>query len=148
MPVGQTEVAGIEGAVWRAQRLAEFVTVGRRLTVGMRTGHCRLAGELARRLGLREDVRPALLQMFERWDGHGDPGLASGEAISAHSAEGDHVFHAKLIAHSTRSRSPIPAGSRSQFRKETDQASEQSDAGTSMLPRVPDYRLILVRFRS
>jgi HD-GYP domain-containing protein (c-di-GMP phosphodiesterase class II) len=67
--------------VQRARRLAEFVTVGRKLTVGMRTSHCRLAGELALRLGLREDIRPALLQMFERWDGQGDPGAASGEEI-------------------------------------------------------------------
>ena len=30
----------------------------------------------------------------------------------------------------------IPEGSRSPFRKETDQASERSDAGSSMLPKL------------
>ena len=59
--------------VQRAQRLAEFMTVGRRQMVGMRTGHCMLAGELAVRLGLREDVPAALRQMFERWDGAAIP---------------------------------------------------------------------------
>lgn len=54
---------------------------GPKSTAPMRTSHCRLAGELAVRLGLREDIPPALLQMFERWDGRGDPGAASGEEI-------------------------------------------------------------------
>ena len=84
--------------VQRAQRLAEFVTVGRKLTTGMRSSHCRLAGELALRLGLREDIQPALLQMFERWDGHGDPGAASGEEIGlavriVHLSDTAEVYH-------------------------------------------------------
>jgi HD-GYP domain-containing protein (c-di-GMP phosphodiesterase class II) len=48
----------------------------------MHATHCIVAGELARRLGLDEDVRDALLQVFERWDGKGDPGLRAGSEIS------------------------------------------------------------------
>jgi HD-GYP domain-containing protein (c-di-GMP phosphodiesterase class II) len=44
--------------------------------------HCVIAGDLARRLGLGEAVREALLQVFERWDGKGDPGQRAGTAIS------------------------------------------------------------------
>ena len=84
----------------RARRLAEFVTVGRKLTTGMRTSHCRLAGGLALRLGLREDISPALLQMFERWDGHGDPGAVSGDEIGlavriVHLSDTAEVYHSK-----------------------------------------------------
>jgi HD-GYP domain-containing protein (c-di-GMP phosphodiesterase class II) len=84
--------------VKREQRVAEFKRVGRKLTAGMRTSHCRIAGELALRLGLREDVRPALLQMFERWDGHGDPGAVSGEEIGlavriVHLSDTAEVYH-------------------------------------------------------
>ena len=94
-------IMGLVGSGYRrssGQRVAEFETVGRKLTVGMRTSHCRLAGELALRLGLREDIRPALLQMFERWDGHGDPGAVSGEEIGlavriVHSCDTAEVYH-------------------------------------------------------
>jgi HD-GYP domain-containing protein (c-di-GMP phosphodiesterase class II) len=84
--------------VERARRVAEFMAVGRKLTTGMRTSHCRLAGEFALRLGLRADIRPALLQMFERWDGHGDPGAASGNEIGlavriVHLADTAEVYH-------------------------------------------------------
>jgi HD-GYP domain-containing protein (c-di-GMP phosphodiesterase class II) len=84
--------------VQRERRVAEFMTVGRKLTTGMRTTHCRLAGELALRLGLRADVPSALLQMFERWDGRGDPGAASGEEIGlpvriVHLADTAEVYH-------------------------------------------------------
>jgi HD-GYP domain-containing protein (c-di-GMP phosphodiesterase class II) len=48
----------------------------------MRGTHCLLAGDLATRLGLGEPVREALLQVFERWDGKGDPGLLAGAQIS------------------------------------------------------------------
>jgi HD-GYP domain-containing protein (c-di-GMP phosphodiesterase class II) len=48
----------------------------------MRGTHCLLAAELARRLGLGEAVADALGEVFERWDGRGDPGRLAGEAIS------------------------------------------------------------------
>jgi HD-GYP domain-containing protein (c-di-GMP phosphodiesterase class II) len=84
--------------VQRARRVAEFMTVGRKSMIGMRTSHCRLAGELALRLGLREDLPPALLQVFERWDGHGDPGAVSGDEIGlpvriVHLSDTAEVYH-------------------------------------------------------
>ena len=44
--------------------------------------HCLLAGDLAAGSGSGEAVRDALLQVFERWDGKGDPGVLAGSAIS------------------------------------------------------------------
>jgi HD-GYP domain-containing protein (c-di-GMP phosphodiesterase class II) len=85
-------------ALSRGRRFAEFMVVGRKSMEGMRTRHCHLAGDLATRLGLREDVRAALLQMFERWDGRGDPGLVGGEQIArpvriVHLSDTIEVFH-------------------------------------------------------
>ena len=48
----------------------------------MHQTHCLIAGDLAGRLGLGEPLRDALLQVFERWDGKGDPGLLAGSSIS------------------------------------------------------------------
>jgi HD-GYP domain-containing protein (c-di-GMP phosphodiesterase class II) len=48
----------------------------------MHSTHCLIAGDLAKRLGLGEAVAGALLQVFERWDGKGDPGLLAGAGIS------------------------------------------------------------------
>jgi HD-GYP domain-containing protein (c-di-GMP phosphodiesterase class II) len=82
----------------RARRLAEFVAVGRKSMDGMRSRHCVLAGDLATRLGLRDDVPGALMQMFERWDGQGDPGSVGGEDIArpvriVHLSDTIEVFH-------------------------------------------------------
>jgi HD-GYP domain-containing protein (c-di-GMP phosphodiesterase class II) len=82
----------------RARRFAEFVVVGRKSMNGVRTRHCRLAGDLATRLGLRDDVRAALMHMFERWDGRGDPGSVGGEEIArpvriVHLSDTIEVYH-------------------------------------------------------
>jgi HD-GYP domain-containing protein (c-di-GMP phosphodiesterase class II) len=66
----------------RARTAIEFLLAGREAMDSMHATHCIVAGELARRLGLDEDVRDALLQVFERWDGKGDPGLRAGSEIS------------------------------------------------------------------
>lgn len=65
----------------RARTLAAFMRSGRKEIDGMRVTHCTVAGDFALRLGLSDEVRAALLQVFERWDGHGDPGAASGTEI-------------------------------------------------------------------
>lgn len=44
--------------------------------------HCTLAGVFALRLGLGEEVRTSLLQVFERWDGKGAPGGLRDEQIA------------------------------------------------------------------
>jgi len=66
----------------RARTALQFVVSGRVALESMHSTHCLIAGELARRLGLGEPVHDALLQVFERWDGKGDPGELSGAAIS------------------------------------------------------------------
>jgi HD-GYP domain-containing protein (c-di-GMP phosphodiesterase class II) len=64
----------------RARTALEFLVSGRDAIDTMRGTHCVVASELAGRLGLGEDVREALLQVVERWDGKGAPaGLASAE---------------------------------------------------------------------
>jgi HD-GYP domain-containing protein (c-di-GMP phosphodiesterase class II) len=68
--------------VRRGRTAVEFLLEGRSAMETMHHTHCLIAGELARNLGLGEPVRNALLQVFERWDGKGDPGLLSGASIS------------------------------------------------------------------
>jgi HD-GYP domain-containing protein (c-di-GMP phosphodiesterase class II) len=66
----------------RARTALEFLLSGRSAMETMHGTHCLIAGELARRLALDEAVREALLQVFERWDGKGDPGLLAGDGIA------------------------------------------------------------------
>jgi HD-GYP domain-containing protein (c-di-GMP phosphodiesterase class II) len=68
--------------VRRTRTALEFMVSGREAVEAMHGTHCVVAGELAARLGLSEAVREALLEVFERWDGKGDPGRLAGEAIS------------------------------------------------------------------
>jgi HD-GYP domain-containing protein (c-di-GMP phosphodiesterase class II) len=68
--------------VRRARTALEFLISGREAMGAMHGTHCVIAGELARRLGLGEAVRDSLLQVFERWDGTGEPGGLAGSAIS------------------------------------------------------------------
>jgi HD-GYP domain-containing protein (c-di-GMP phosphodiesterase class II) len=66
----------------RARTALEFVASGREAMESMHGTHCLIAGDLADRLRVGEGVREALLQMFERWDGKGTPGLLAGSALS------------------------------------------------------------------
>jgi HD-GYP domain-containing protein (c-di-GMP phosphodiesterase class II) len=45
-------------------------------------GHCEVAQRLAERLGFSDAVVGALGQLYERWDGHGQPNGLKGEAIA------------------------------------------------------------------
>jgi len=45
----------------------------------MEMTHCSVAGQLAERLGLGEGVRDCLQQVYERWDGKGQPAGLKGE---------------------------------------------------------------------
>jgi HD-GYP domain-containing protein (c-di-GMP phosphodiesterase class II) len=65
----------------RAKTFVDFMRFGRKEMDGMRATHCLIAGALASKLGLRADVGDALQQVFERWDGHGQPGLLEGDQI-------------------------------------------------------------------
>ena len=65
----------------RARTVGAFLTRGRHDAEAMDGNHCAIAMDFAARLGLPEPVRTALRELFERWDGHGDPGERAGEAI-------------------------------------------------------------------
>ncbi len=71
-----------EAPARRVRTALEFLASGRAAMHSMHGTHCLLAGDLARRLGLGDAVRDALQQVFERWDGKGDPGLLAGPEIS------------------------------------------------------------------
>jgi HD-GYP domain-containing protein (c-di-GMP phosphodiesterase class II) len=58
-----------------------FATDGRRAAAQMLDNHWLAADDLARRLGLSQQVRDTVEQTFERWDGRGSPNGASGEQI-------------------------------------------------------------------
>jgi HD-GYP domain-containing protein (c-di-GMP phosphodiesterase class II) len=77
-----SHVGAGEAPARRARTALEFLVSGRVAMEAMHGTHCLIAGDLAGRLGLGEAVRDALQQVFERWDGKGDPGLLSGLEIS------------------------------------------------------------------
>jgi HD-GYP domain-containing protein (c-di-GMP phosphodiesterase class II) len=66
----------------RTRTALEFLVSGRDSIEAMHETHCHLAGSLAERLGLGEPVRDALLQVFERWDGKGQPEGLAGDEIA------------------------------------------------------------------
>src|SRR6185503_6311017 len=46
------------------------------------SGHCEVAQRIAERLGLPEEIRESLGQIYERWDGRGLPRGLSGNAVT------------------------------------------------------------------
>lgn len=52
------------------------------VSVPILAGHCEVAQRIAERIGLPEDVRKNLSQLYERWDGHGLPRHLKGEAVT------------------------------------------------------------------
>jgi hypothetical protein len=65
----------------RAAVAARFVSGGMRESLVMLENHWYAADQLAGDLGLRQEVRDALSQTFERWDGKGAPSGCQGEEI-------------------------------------------------------------------
>jgi HD-GYP domain-containing protein (c-di-GMP phosphodiesterase class II) len=65
----------------RARIGVAFLGEGRRAAEDMLMNHWYAANELATKLGLGEEVRAALYQSFERWDGKGEPAKLRGEEI-------------------------------------------------------------------
>lgn len=57
--------------------LAEAMQVG----VPILAGHCEVAQRIGERIGLDEDMRANLGQLYERWDGHGLPRRLVGEQV-------------------------------------------------------------------
>jgi HD-GYP domain-containing protein (c-di-GMP phosphodiesterase class II) len=67
----------------RARVAVGFLGDGRRSLAALAENHYLATDELARRLGLGEDVREALRQSYERWDGKGAFGLKGAEVVMA-----------------------------------------------------------------
>jgi HD-GYP domain-containing protein (c-di-GMP phosphodiesterase class II) len=91
----QVDKAGLPMLRFMLERLAPGATPIRRISVigqffvgGARevmaglVGHCETTGNIAERLGLDPEIRPALMQVFERWDGKGQPDGRKGKAIA------------------------------------------------------------------
>jgi HD-GYP domain-containing protein (c-di-GMP phosphodiesterase class II) len=57
--------------------LAEAMQV----SVPVLSGHCEVARRIAERIGLSDDIRESLGQLYERWDGKGLPRGLSGNAV-------------------------------------------------------------------
>jgi len=67
----------------RARVSMGFLGDGRRSLMALADNHYQATDELARRLGLGQEVREALRQSYERWDGKGAYGLKGTEAVIA-----------------------------------------------------------------
>src|ERR1700682_1161661 len=67
---------------WRRPAVGGGVMVrGRAIAPAGARADCEVAAHMARRFRLDENVATALLQTFERWDGHGLPNRLSKDAI-------------------------------------------------------------------
>jgi len=91
-------LGGSRSRLHRVGMVGRFVVTGGRSVQQVMEGHCQSASELAGRLGLGDVVSRPLLQAFERWDGRGIPGLASGEGLAmamrlVHLADNLEAFH-------------------------------------------------------
>src|SRR5262245_3870768 len=54
---------------------------GPQVNIPILSGHCEVAQRIAERIGLPEDLRESLGQIYERWDGKGMPRGLSGNAV-------------------------------------------------------------------
>jgi HD-GYP domain-containing protein (c-di-GMP phosphodiesterase class II) len=85
-------------ALGRVTVIGRFLAGGLRDSMDSFVAHCQTTGDIADRLGLATDVRVALAQAFERWDGQGSPAKLRGEQIArvmrvVQVADDAEVFH-------------------------------------------------------
>jgi HD-GYP domain-containing protein (c-di-GMP phosphodiesterase class II) len=66
----------------RARTAFSFVARGASTIASSATAHCLTTKVFAERLGLGPEIQDPLLQMFERWDGKGEPEGLEGDQIS------------------------------------------------------------------
>ena len=52
------------------------------VSVPILAGHCEVAQRIAERIGLPDEIRKNLSQLYERWDGHGLPNGLKGDAVT------------------------------------------------------------------
>ena len=64
-----------------AAAIARGLAEAPQINVPILSGHCEVALRIAERIGLPEDIRENLGQLYERWDGKGMPRGLSGEAV-------------------------------------------------------------------
>lgn len=65
----------------RARTVASAIVGGKRFGTGLARAYCEVGSLVARRLSLPPAVATSLGQIFERWDGRGDPARIAGEDI-------------------------------------------------------------------
>jgi HD-GYP domain-containing protein (c-di-GMP phosphodiesterase class II) len=65
----------------RLRRLAHGLSEGIERTRVAEAAHCEVSQNIAQRLGLGSDVNTGLGQIFERWDGRGEPGKLHEEQL-------------------------------------------------------------------
>lgn len=66
----------------RARSVASAMSLMMRKANELSAGHCEVAQNLAGRLGMSQQVRTGLGQVFERWDGRGAPAHLKGEDVA------------------------------------------------------------------
>jgi HD-GYP domain-containing protein (c-di-GMP phosphodiesterase class II) len=91
-------LAGGSRSLRRVTLTGRFFVGGMTDTMNSLVAHCQTTGEIATRLDVPDDVRRALPQAFERWDGKGAPDGLTGSAISeimrvVQVADDAEVFH-------------------------------------------------------
>ena len=63
------------------EAVARGLAEGPQVNIAVLSGHCEVAQRIAERIGLPEDIRESLGQIYERWDGKGMPRGLSGNAV-------------------------------------------------------------------
>src|SRR5215470_13840310 len=64
-----------------AEAVKRGLAEGPQVNIPILTGHCEVAQRIAERIGLPEEIRENLGQIYERWDGKGLPRGLSGNAV-------------------------------------------------------------------
>jgi HD-GYP domain-containing protein (c-di-GMP phosphodiesterase class II) len=70
------------GAGVPAEQRPDFLNNAGKVIALYKTGHCEVAQQIAKRLGLETTIQLALTQMGEKWNGEGVPHGLQGEAIA------------------------------------------------------------------
>jgi HD-GYP domain-containing protein (c-di-GMP phosphodiesterase class II) len=64
-----------------AQAVERGLAQAPQINIPILSGHCEVAQRIAERIGLSDEIRENLGQLYERWDGKGMPRGLSGEAV-------------------------------------------------------------------
>ena len=65
-----------------AEAVQKSLAEALQVSVPILAGHCEVAQRIAERIGLSEEIRKNLGQLYERWDGHGLPCGLKGDAVT------------------------------------------------------------------